>query len=151
MPFLGVHTVKTTSGKIYFGPTALPALGRTHYKGLAGIKIKEAIKISHYLFHLYIKNQQNFRHHCHTEIFKVLKEYFVRQAKLLVPQLQSADLIVSQKVGIRAQLLNKKTKKMEMDFLVERKNNTTHVLNAISPAFTCAFSLSKYIVRESHV
>ena len=75
----------------------------------------------------------------------------MRQAKLLVPQLQSADLIVSQKVGIRAQLLNKKTKKMEMDFLVERKNNTTHVLNAISPAFTCAFSLSKYIVRESHV
>jgi hypothetical protein len=33
-----------------------------------------------------------------------------------------------------------------MDFVVENGENSTHVLNAVSPAFTCAFSFSKFIV-----
>ena len=50
--------------------------------------------------------------------------------------------------GIRAQLLDRKKKKLVMDFVVEHGENSTHVLNAVSPAFTCAFSFSKFIVDE---
>jgi L-2-hydroxyglutarate oxidase LhgO len=50
--------------------------------------------------------------------------------------------------GIRAQLLNKKTNELVMDFLIEHKNNTTHVLNAVSPAFTCSFAFAKNVVDE---
>jgi len=35
-----------------------------------------------------------------------------------------------------------------MDFVVERVDNTTHVLNAVSPAFTSAFSFAKYILNK---
>jgi L-2-hydroxyglutarate oxidase LhgO len=67
----------------------------------------------------------------------------------LIPSLASGDLIPSQKVGIRAQLLNKDLNELVMDFVVERVDNTTHVLNAVSPAFTSAFSFSKYILEKS--
>ena len=66
----------------------------------------------------------------------------------LVPRISGNDLIVSQKVGIRAQLLDTKKGELVMDFLVERVDNTTHVLNAVSPAFTSAFSFAKYILNK---
>jgi L-2-hydroxyglutarate oxidase LhgO len=66
----------------------------------------------------------------------------------LIPNLSSNDLVTSQKVGIRAQLLDKGRNELVMDFLVEKKDNTTHVLNAVSPAFTSAFSFAKYILNK---
>ena len=57
--------------------------------------------------------------------------------------LQSCD-----KVGIRAQLYDTNEKKLVTDFLIEKKYNTVHVLNAVSPAFTSAFSMAKKIVNK---
>ena len=36
-----------------------------------------------------------------------------------------------------------------MDFLIEHAENSTHVLNAVSPAFTSAFSFAAHIVEEA--
>ena len=52
------------------------------------------------------------------------------------------------KPGIRAQLLNTKTLELEMDFIVEEDDNSLHILNAVSPAFTCSFAFAKYLVSE---
>jgi hypothetical protein len=35
-----------------------------------------------------------------------------------------------------------------MDFVLEHTKKTTHILNAVSPAFTCAFSFAEYVVEE---
>ncbi|MCU0590231.1 MAG: hypothetical protein MUC57_02000 [Desulfobacterales bacterium] len=51
--------------------------------------------------------------------------------------------------GIRAQLLNRRTNELVMDFLVEQAENSTHVLNAVSPAFTSALSVARCIIDES--
>jgi len=48
--------------------------------------------------------------------------------------------------GIRAQLLNTKTNELVQDFVVEHKNQSTHILNAVSPAFTCSFAFAEYII-----
>ena len=66
----------------------------------------------------------------------------------LIPRLSSVDLIESEKVGIRAQLLDTERNELVMDFIVKRVDNTTHVLNAVSPAFTSAFSFAKYILNK---
>ena len=66
----------------------------------------------------------------------------------MIPKLKFTDLIESNKVGIRAQLYNKDKRDFEMDFIVEKKDNTIHVLNAVSPAFTSAFSFAKYILSS---
>jgi hypothetical protein len=51
--------------------------------------------------------------------------------------------------GIRAQLLNKLTGELVMDFVVENGKNSTHVLNSVSPAFTTGFPFAEFIVTES--
>jgi hypothetical protein len=35
-----------------------------------------------------------------------------------------------------------------MDFRLEGDRSSFHVLNAVSPAFTCAFSFSRYVVDQ---
>ena len=52
------------------------------------------------------------------------------------------------KTGIRAQLIDIKNKKLEMDFKFEGDEKSFHVLNAVSPAFTCAEPFSKLIVKN---
>jgi L-2-hydroxyglutarate oxidase LhgO len=48
--------------------------------------------------------------------------------------------------GIRAQLLDKKTLELVQDFVVEGDDRSMHVLNAVSPAFTCSIPFAGYVV-----
>jgi hypothetical protein len=52
------------------------------------------------------------------------------------------------KSGIRAQLLDIKKQELEMDFVVEGDDRSMHILNAVSPAFTCSIPFSEYISKE---
>jgi len=42
-------------------------------------------------------------------------------------------------------MLNRQTGNLVMDFLVEQGTTSTHILNAISPAWTGAFPFAKYV------
>lgn len=151
VPFLGVHSVKKISGEIYFGPTAIPALGRENYVGLEGIEPSEAINIACNLTIQYWKNHQGFRNYAHEEAGRFMKVRFAKAARALIPRLQTQHLLPSSKVGIRAQLVNTQTRQLEMDFLMHSFNNTIHILNAISPAFTSSFSFAEYVVDSSAI
>jgi hypothetical protein len=35
-----------------------------------------------------------------------------------------------------------------MDFIVEHVNHSTHILNAVSPAFTCSFAFAEHVVNQ---
>lgn len=149
VPFLGVHTVQSISGQTYFGPTAVPAFGRENYHGIEGLNIVESLKIFFRIAEQYYYNNQNFRNYTHAEAGRYFKSRFAEAAKALIPELKTNDLISCDKVGIRAQLLNIKTHELVMDFCVKNKENSTHVLNVVSPGFTSAFSFAKYIVKQS--
>ena len=69
-------------------------------------------------------------------------------AKKLIPKIKSGDIELSSKVGIRSQLFNKKMMKLENDFICKNGKNSTHILNAISPAFTASFSLADFIIEN---
>lgn len=146
VPFLGVHFTKSVSGKIYVGPTAVPALGREQYRGIQDMNIKETMPVLYHLLRQYKINEQGFRNYTHREILNFLKPKFVNTAQTLVPSLASSDLSLSGKVGIRAQLLDILSCRLVMDFLIEQTSHETHILNAVSPAFTSAFGFSEYVV-----
>ncbi len=149
MPFLGVHSVTTINGETYFGPSAVPALGREHYSGIDGIDFNDAVSTLTHLTSMYFSNNQNFRHYAHDEVGRFLKFNFIKAAKEIVPGLTGKSLQSCDKVGIRAQLYDTKEKKLVMDFLIEKRYNTIHVLNAVSPAFTSAFSMAKEVVDRA--
>ena len=148
-PFLGVHLSKVISGDIYVGPTAIPAFGRENYGVIKGIEFIEGMSICKNLLAMYLRNKQNFRKLVHTEFKKYLKPMFLDSAKKLVNSLSLEDLEMSDKVGIRPQLINTKTRSLEMDFIIESDHSSMHILNSISPAFTCSFAFSKFIVDQA--
>jgi hypothetical protein len=51
-------------------------------------------------------------------------------------------------LSIRIQLLNVKTNELMMDFVVEGDSNSTHVLNAVSPAFTGSMPFAKWVTEK---
>jgi len=148
VPFLGVHFTKGITGKVFVGPTAVPALGRENYRGLNGAKLFEFAPTLYRLAGQYMVNKNGFRRYAHEEAARFLKSKFTDAAKVLIPEIKESDLSLSSKVGIRAQLFDKKDKEIIHDFVVEKNEYSIHVLNAVSPAFTSAFSFSKYLVNK---
>lgn len=147
-PFLGVHVTKTVTGEVTLGPTAIPALGREHYGLFSGLDVAETPAILLRLAGQYLANREHFRDLTHAEGLRFFKSNFAQAAQALVPRLRTEDLLRSAKVGIRAQLLDKSKNQLEMDFVVERGPRSLHILNAISPALTCAFRFSDFVLAE---
>ena len=147
LPFLGVHLTRGIHGDVYVGPTAIPVLGRENYRRLQGTRFKETLDMVYRLSAMYLSNQTNFRLLAKTEMAKYKKRAFLKAVRQLVPQLQLCDLVPTAKAGIRPQLIHTKTKQLEMDYIVERTENSLHVLNAISPAFTSSFALAQKMVE----
>jgi L-2-hydroxyglutarate oxidase LhgO len=52
------------------------------------------------------------------------------------------------KPGIRAQLLDIQTLELVQDFIVQNEENSVHILNAVSPAFTSAFPFTRWVVQN---
>ena len=148
VPFLGVHSTTSTSGNTYFGPTAMPALGRENYTGLDGVDWAEAGRIVGNLYVQFARNRQGFRNLAFQESHKTFKSGFVRDAQRLIPRLRMEHLRRCDKVGLRAQMLDCVRRELVMDFLVEKGERETHILNAVSPAFTSAFAFARHVTEN---
>lgn len=147
-PFLGVHYTITVDGHVKIGPTSIPAFWRENYKGLDGLRFSELANILGREAQLFIKNSFKFRELAFDEIKKYNKKHFVGLASSMVKQLDTKGFTEWGKPGIRAQLLNKRTNELVMDFKIEGDSKSIHVLNAVSPAFTCSFPFAKYVVEN---
>ena len=145
-PFLGVHFTKSYDGTVYVGPTAIPAFGRENYGILKGIDL-EAIPILWRDLVLFLVNKK-FRNVALTEPRKYCDKSFFKDISPMLKGLEPKDLIPSEKVGIRPQLINWENKELVMDFLVIKDLNSIHILNAISPAFTSAFAFAEFVVKN---
>ncbi len=145
-PFLGVHFTRSVYGDVYLGPTAIPALGRENYKVFEDLSL-ETLEILWRDAKLFFLNPK-FRSVALEEPKKYSFSHFFADAAKLVKTLDPSDIMDSPKAGIRPQLINLKTNELVMDFVIERKEDSLHILNAISPAFTSSLSFSEMVVRE---
>lgn len=148
MPFLGVHLTRVISGDVYVGPTAIPAFGRENYGLVQGMNLAESLGIGYQLAGMYLRNENNFRKLAHVELGKYNKKNFLAAAQKLMPSLTEADMVATPKAGIRPQLVNTHTRKLEMDYILASTDDSLHVMNAISPAFTSAFSFAELISKK---
>lgn len=145
-PFLGVHFTRSVHKDVYLGPTAMPALGRENYGVLSGVDV-EAPSILLRDARLFFTNPK-FRTVALAEPRKYFSHFFFQDASRLVKHLDPGWVEKSPKVGIRAQLVDIEDNELMMDFLVERDETSVHVLNAVSPAFTCAPAFARHVVEE---
>lgn len=149
-PWLGVHFTVTVDGKVKIGPTSAPAFWRENYHGFDGFSPVEMAGILSREASLFIRNSFGFRNIALEEIKKYNRAYFAGLARGLVRKIDIKGFNEWGRPGIRAQLLNKQTRELIMDFVVEGDNDSIHVLNAVSPAFTCCFPFAAWVV-DNHV
>jgi hypothetical protein len=81
-----------------------------------------------------------------SELPKYRQEVLVRQAAELVPSVRAADFRVKGRPGVRAQLYDVRQRRLEMDFVVRPGDRSTHVLNAVSPAWTSSLAVAQHVV-----
>jgi len=147
-PFLGVHLTVTIDSRAKIGPTAIPIFSRESYSGFGGLSAKEILNI----VGIYPKFLSS-KHHdvlslIKSEMPKYSQRHLVTQAKALVPSIDPKDFKERGRPGIRAQLLDIQNKKLEMDFVVRGDENSTHLLNAVSPAWTSALAMANYVCKK---
>lgn len=144
-PFLGVHFTVTVNGHAKIGPTAIPALWREQYQGYRGFKFFEFAEILIRTFGLIALSAFDFKRLAMRELAKYSRARLVSQAGVLLEGVQLDHFEKWGPAGIRAQLLDLKQRKLEMDFILEGDRGSMHVLNAVSPAFTCSLPFSRYV------
>jgi (S)-2-hydroxyglutarate dehydrogenase len=147
-PFLGVHHTVTVEGKSKIGPTAMPCFWREHYRGLHNFRLGEFLEVITREADLFIRNDFGFRKLAWEETWKIYRPRLVELAAELMNGLRTEYYTTWGTPGIRAQLLDTATRKLEMDFRMEGDDRSFHILNAVSPAFTCAMTFSEYTFQE---
>jgi len=147
-PFLGVHFTIAESGAVKIGPTAIPAFWREHYGGLQNFRLDEFSEIIWRELGLFVRNRNDFRGLAFSEMHKHFKSTMARLASGLVSGLDPASCTHWGPPGIRAQLLDIEKGVLEMDFRYEGDENSFHVLNAVSPAFTCSEPFTRYLFEK---
>ena len=146
-PFLGVHFTLTIDGKAKIGPTAIPIAGREQYSLTTGWSASDLGQALKGMKSLITGDAHDFGAILKSEWPKVIETLLVKESMGLVP---SAGLVRNwqrKPPGIRAQLVHLPTGKLEQDFIVTRKANVTHVLNAVSPGWTSSIPFGRHVAQ----
>lgn len=147
-PFLGVHVTVTADGHHKIGPTAIPAFWREQYKGMNNFKFDELIETMSRGSKLMIKADFDFRRLAREELRKYHRAHLVKLSQSLAKGLDYPTLKHWGPSGIRAQLLNLENNSLEMDFVFEGDDKSFHVLNSVSPGWTCSIPFTEYMIDE---
>lgn len=147
-PFLGVHWTTTVDGGTMIGPTAIPALWREHYRGVKAFRFSELAEIGVREAGLWLHDSFGFRRLAWQELRKQSRRRLVSMARELTRSSTARGPWRWGRPGVRAQLFHVPTRSLEMDFHCQGDDRSFHVLNAVSPAFTCALPFARYVVDE---
>lgn len=102
----------------------------------------------YYMTQLYLTNSFQFRRLAFDEIKKYRESKFTGLSLKMIKQLDRKGFGHFLQPGIRAQLLDRQKLELVQDFVFEGDHHSMHVLNAVSPSFTCSLPFAKYIVDQ---
>jgi L-2-hydroxyglutarate oxidase LhgO len=147
-PFLGVHFTVREDGQVKIGPTAIPALWREQYRGFDNFKFGEFIEVLFREAGLIMSSTFDFQKLAFAEVQKYSRPRLVALAARLAHGVRPEHYTRWGEPGIRAQLLDIKERKLEMDFVIEGDKHSTHLLNAVSPGWTCSIPFARHAVDQ---
>lgn len=147
-PFLGVHFTVKEDGRAKIGPTAIPALWREQYRGFDNFKFGEFIEVLFREAGLMLSSTFDFQKLALEEVQKCSRTRLVALASNLAHAVRPEHYRRWGEPGIRAQLLDIKNRKLEMDFVIEGDAHSTHLLNAVSPGWTCSIPFARHTVDQ---
>ena len=147
-PFLGLHSSHKRDGTFYIGPSSTPVFGREHYHWNNKLKFMEAISLAFSFAFKILKNENKLRSLAIQEARLLTKNGFANEMKKLLNNISSDNIKPSlEKIGIRSQIFDPLSKTLVNDFVVINQKHATHVLNAISPAWTASFAFADHLIK----
>ena len=147
-PFLGVHFTVKEDGHVKIGPTAIPALWREQYRRFDNFKFGEFVEVLFREAGLMMSSNFDFQKLALEEVRKYSRPHLVALASRLANGVRPEHYTRWGEPGIRAQLLDIKNRKLEMDFVIEGDERSTHLLNAVSPGWTCSIPFARHTVDQ---
>jgi L-2-hydroxyglutarate oxidase LhgO len=147
-PFLGIHTTITSDGFLKLGPTAIPAFSPENYRIFERLDNKLTPEIIALQCSLFINNTFKFRELAIRESRYIFKSNIIDAAQKLTSIKLNEIQYNWYSPGIRAQLYNTESLHLENDIVIENNDKSFHLLNSISPAWTCAFKTSTYVLNK---
>jgi L-2-hydroxyglutarate oxidase len=147
-PFLGVHFTLTADYNVKIGPTAIPVVGREQYTITRGWSLSDIEQTFKGMGSLILGDSHNVKNILKKEWPKIIQKLLVKESKAIVPSVIQVEKWIKTPPGIRAQLVHLSSGKLEQDFVVKVFNNSTHVLNAVSPGWTSAIPFGRFISQK---
>ena len=144
LPFLGVHLTKMVDGSVHAGPNAVLALRREGYSW-GEINVKELAETLTWPG-LWKMGVHQIGNGVNEPVRSFSRTVFAKSLARLVPGIEAHDLVRAE-AGVRAQALRRDGAMVD-DFLIQRAPGQFHVLNAPSPAATCALEIGQKIASE---
>ena len=144
LPFLGVHLTRMLDGTVHAGPNAVLALRREGYRwrDISPTDVADILR-----FPGTWRLARKFARTGADEVLRSLsRTRFAASLARLVPAVRPDDLVRAE-AGVRAQAMLPDGSLVD-DFLIETAPNQVHVLNAPSPAATCALEIAKHIATS---
>ncbi|MDQ0371962.1 L-2-hydroxyglutarate oxidase [Cellulomonas humilata] len=143
-PFLGVHLTRMVGGGVHAGPNAVLALAREGYTW-RDVDLRDTVDALTWpgLWRMGVRNAVPGA----REVGRSLsRRAFAHSLAALVPAIVPDDLVPSP-AGVRAQAVARDGRLVD-DFLLQRTARQVHVLNAPSPAATCALEIAGHVVGQ---
>lgn len=141
LPFLGVHLTRTVGGDVHVGPNAVLALAREGYRwrDVAPRDVRQMLGWPG-LWHL----GRSYASVGAKEMARSMsRRVFARDLSRMVPGIEPEDLVRAP-AGVRAQAVARDGALVD-DFLIRTAPRQVHVINAPSPAATCALEIAKHV------
>jgi L-2-hydroxyglutarate oxidase len=146
-PFLGVHFTRMIHGGAECGPNAVFSFAREGYNKTDFNLEDTASSLG------FIGTWKLFGLHWRYGLGEYERAFsktkFLKALQKLMPKLEMEDLVTG-RAGIRAQALNKDGGLVD-DFVIEKGENTIHVLNAPSPAATASLAIADEILGMAQI
>lgn len=144
----GVHIALSVDGKAKLGPAVKPALWREQYHGADGFHPFEMSSVVTTGLGQMFQGGREICRACLQRFTGSAQSRLITAGSKLVEGIRSSDYRDWARPEIQPQLVNTETHRMVSDFIVEGDAKSMHVLNTVSPVFTCGLPLAKYVCDQ---
>jgi len=140
-PFLGVHFTRRIDGSVECGPNAVFSFKREGYRK-TDFSLTDCWDALSYpgLWKMFLRH---WKYGLGEYARAFSKKLLLRQLQGLIPTVV-ADDIKPGNTGVRAQAVGPRGEPID-DFIVQRRGNAIHILNAPSPAATASLAIGDYV------
>ena len=151
-PFLGLHSSHKRDGSFYIGPSSTPVFGREYYSRTNKLQLSEALSLALSFGIKILKNENKLRTLALQEAKLLTKHGFLEEVGKLLNNIPADSIQPSlEKIGIRSQVFDPLSKTLVNDFIIINQKHSTHVLNAISPAWTASFAFADHLIQLAKI